>query len=236
MLSAGDIPMPAVAGGAPRRPFSPLDRFRRVLRDAPPGIQVLPADWTAPLDLDAAFGGLGGPLEVDLGCGKGRFLLARAAANPGTRFLGIDQQGARLATIARRAQRAGLANIRLLYAEAAHAVRRLLPAGAARAIYVFFPDPWPKRRHHRRRLVQPGFLDALHAVLAPGGTLHVATDHLAYGDAIRALLAADARFAEAPTLLLPPDQQTDFERLFAAQGVTIRRCAFAKRAAAPITA
>src|SRR5450759_3442907 len=82
-----------------------------------PSLRIIPTDWAAPLDLPAAFGRAPQRLEVDLGCGKGRFLLARAAAHPETSFLGLDRQTRRLAKVERKAQRAHLANIRLLYAE-----------------------------------------------------------------------------------------------------------------------
>ena len=192
-------------------------------------LRIIPADWAAPLDLPAAFGQAPQRLEVDLGCGKGRFLLARAAAHPGTSFLGLDRQTRRLAKVERKAQRAQLANIRLLYAEAAYTVTHLLPMGSVAAYYIFFPDPWPKRRHHRRRLFDAAFLDALNATLMPGGCIHLATDHLDYFESIRRLLAGDARLLEREAFSTSDAERTDFELIFLRQNKPVGRCSFAKK-------
>ena len=192
------------------------------------GLRIVPADWTAPLDLPAVFGRAPQRLEVDLGCGKGRFLLARAAAQPQTSFLGLDRQTRRLAKVERKAQRAQLTNIRLLYAEAAYAVAHLLPFGSVAAYYLFFPDPWPKRRHHRRRLFDAAFLDALNATLMPDGRIHLATDHQDYVESIRRLLAGDARFVEREAFITSDAERTDFELIFLQQNKPIGRCSFAK--------
>lgn len=195
----------------------------------PESLRVIPADWTTPLNLETAFGQTPRRLEVDLGCGKGRFLLARAAANPQTSFLGLDRQSRRLAKVERKAQRAGLTNIRLLYSEAAYAVAHLLPRDSVAAYYIFFPDPWPKRRHHRRRLFDAVFLTALNTTLIPGGCIHIATDHLDYFEKIRRLLAGDNRFAARDPLVTSPEERTDFELIFLQQNKLIGRCSFARK-------
>lgn len=192
-------------------------------------LRVIPADWTTPLDLVAAFGQAPCRLEVDLGCGKGRFLVARAAANPQTSFLGLDRQSRRLDKVERKAQSTGLTNVRLLYSEAAFAVEHVLPKGSVAAYYIFFPDPWPKRRHHRRRLFDAAFLKALDRTLIPGGCVHIATDHLDYFEKIRSLLAGDNRFAAREPLVASPEERTDFEILFLQQNKPIGRCSFAKK-------
>jgi len=185
---------------------------------------------SGPLDLAAVFGRRPDRFEVDIGCGKGRFLLSRAAAHPDTAFLGVDRNRGRLEKVARRAKRAGLRNLRLLAAEAAYAVEVLMPRAAVNTVYVFFPDPWPKRRHHRRRLFAPAFLEALDAALAEGGRVHVATDHLDYFNGIRALLAADRRFRECPPFIPEENERTDFEVIFLAKQAPIGRCTFEKKA------
>ncbi len=194
-----------------------------------PSLRIIPTDWAAPLDLPAVFGRVPQQLEVDLGCGKGRFLLARAAAHPETSFLGLDRQTRRLAKVERNAQRAQLANIRLLYAEAAYAVTHLLPPGSVAAYYIFFPDPWPKRRHHRRRLFDAAFLDALNITLLPRGCIHLATDHLDYFEHIRRLLAGDARLLETEAFVTSDEERTNFELIFIQQNKPIGRCSFAKK-------
>lgn len=165
------------------------------------------------------------PVEADIGCGMGRFLLARAAAFPDVQFLGLELEGARIVHVDVAARRAGLDNIRLLQGDAMLSLP-LLPDGFLRAATVFFPDPWPKRRHWKRRLVQAPFLDAMHRVLAPGGLLHLATDQKSYFAQMLDVLGADARFERTETLVRPPEQWTDFERLFRAKGDPIGEASF----------
>ncbi|MFH1477703.1 MAG: tRNA (guanosine(46)-N7)-methyltransferase TrmB [Verrucomicrobiota bacterium] len=209
---------------------SPIQRLDGSTVQGLPSLRIIPTDWTTPLDLAAVFGRPPQRLEVDLGCGKGRFLLARAAAYPQISFLGLDRQTRRLAKVERKAQRAQLANIRLLYAEAAYAVTHLLPRDSVAAYYIFFPDPWPKRRHHRRRLFDAAFLDALNTTLMPGGCIHLATDHPAYFESIRRLLAGDARLTAMEPFVTTPEEHTDFELIFIQQNKPIGRCSFAKKA------
>jgi tRNA (guanine-N7-)-methyltransferase len=180
-----------------------------------------------PLALSALFPNPA-PLEVDIGCGKGRFLIAWAKAHPGVNFLGIDRMAGRMAKLEKRAIRNQLFNIRLIHAEAAEAIGSLLPAESVSTFYLFFPDPWPKRRHHRRRLCTPAFLDSLHAMLQSGGQVHTATDHLEYAAQIRKLVEADTRFAEVPPLIPTPEFQTDFEIIFLKKASQIGRFSFRK--------
>lgn len=191
-----------------------------------PSVVIRPASVDAPLPVDAMFDPAK-PLEVDCGCGKGRFLLARATAHPEVQFLGIDRMLVRIRKLDKKVVRAGLANVRLLRLEAFYSLQHLLPPHRIRTVYLYFPDPWPKRRHHRRRLFSPEFLDVLWSRLEPGGTVQVATDHLDYFAAIRKALQADSRFREVPHLVRGPDEQTDFELIFRGQGLPIGECAFA---------
>jgi tRNA (guanine-N7-)-methyltransferase len=170
------------------------------------------------------------PLEIEIGCGKGRFLLARARACPGHNYLGIDRLLVRLRKASKKIVREGLANVRLLRIEARYAVQYLLPPGCASCVYVLFPDPWPKRRHHRRRLFCPEFLDPLHAVLAKDGRVHVATDHMPYFEEIRALVAGDTRFCSIDPFVPAESERTGFELIFVNQGARIGRCSFRKKA------
>ncbi|MBI2437958.1 MAG: tRNA (guanine(46)-N(7))-methyltransferase TrmB [Lentisphaerae bacterium] len=214
---------------------SPIRHFADAPVQCPLGLRLIPTDWTSPLDLAVAFGRRPQRLEVDLGCGKGRFLLARAAAHPQISFLGLDRQRQRLAKVERKAERSGLANIRVLYSEAAYAVTHLLPANSVAAYYLFFPDPWPKRRHHRRRLFAcPGpagntvFIAALAATMLPRGCIHLATDHLDYFTSIQRLFRSDPRFVETEPFVPAPEERTDFELIFLQQQKPIGRCSFAK--------
>jgi tRNA (guanine-N7-)-methyltransferase len=170
-----------------------------------------------------------GTIEVDVGCGKGRFLLARATAYPETAFLGIERQAGRIGRVARQVQRAGLANVRLLQLEASYVIENLLPPASVSVYYIFFPDPWPKRRHHTRRLLDRAFMDHAWRTLAPGGLIHAATDDAPYFRQIAANMTGDSRFAGTTPFVPDETEKTDFERLFAAQGKPALRCSVAKR-------
>ena len=172
------------------------------------------AEWLGPLPVRAWFAHPERRLEIDLGCGKGRFLLARAAKNPDVNFLGIDRMLRRIRKVDNRARRLDLDNVRLLRLEAYYAVAHLLPPASVDVYYVFFPDPWPKARHESHRLFNARFLDALHRTLAPGGVAHVASDHLPYFEQLSAVFAGDARFAPVAPFAPPEDEQTDFERYY----------------------
>ena len=188
--------------------------------------RVIPvSDLTTPLPLDEIFDPMR-PLEIEIGCGKGRFLAARASKQPETQYLGIERMLSRVRKLDKKATRHGLSNLRVLRLEAFYTFYYLLPRHRVRTVYVFFPDPWPKRHHHNRRLFSPLFLDALWARLETGGTVQVATDHLDYYADIRKRLAGDPRFTEIPAMERAEDEQTDFERLFRGQGLPIGQCAF----------
>jgi tRNA (guanine-N7-)-methyltransferase len=168
----------------------------------------------------------GTPLEVDLGCGRGRFLLARARRFPAHRFVGVDRMLLRLHKLDRRLAAEGIANVRLVYGDAVQALGALFAPGSVAALYLFFPDPWPKRRHRSRRLVSPPFLDRLHVLLGPGGAFHFATDHADYFEAAVRTVAADPRFAPVPAFEPLPEEQTDFEVLFRRQAQPVHRASW----------
>lgn len=197
------------------------------MTNAPPSIRIRTDNWLGPLPL-ATYFPKQQPIEVDLGCGKGRFLLARAAAQPDTNFLGIDRMLARIRRIDHRAVRRKMDNIRLLRVEGYYAIAHLMPAATVRTYYIFHPDPWPKKKHHEHRLFNPRFVDALVRTLLPGGRIHVSTDHLPYFEQIRTILDADARFAPIEPFIPGPEEQTDFERWYITRG-PIGRCSYEKR-------
>lgn len=191
----------------------------------PDDIQLLPDDYVRPLDLTRAFDGLQGPLHVDAGCGDGGFLLEMARRHPEARFLGIERLLGRVRKICRAACREGLGNVRVLRLETAYTVGYLLPPGSIRCLYVLFPDPWPKVRHHARRLLDAEFLEAALRALEPGGQLRIKTDHAGYADAVGELLDAAhgwvVRPWSEPTGGVPV--VTDFEREFEREGRPVFR-------------
>lgn len=172
------------------------------------------------------------PVEVELGAGDGGFLTAWAAAHPERDFLGVERLLGRLRKIGRRARRLGLTNVRALRIEAAYALEWLLPPGSVAALHVYFPDPWPKVRHHRRRLVNARFATLAHAALAPGGVVHLRTDDAPYFAQMEAVFAASPLFARAETPAALAAGVTDFERGFHARGVPTRRSSWRRLAAA----
>ncbi|MDD5564706.1 MAG: methyltransferase domain-containing protein [Thermoanaerobaculaceae bacterium] len=179
-----------------------------------------------PLDAAGLFGAAV-PLEVELGAGKGRFLLEWGAAHPGVGLIGVERARTYLEMAARRAARAGLANVRLLHTTAEDLLFRCLANGSVAAVHVYFPDPWPKTRHHKRRFFRPENVARLAEVLVPGGTLRVKTDHDDYAAAIAELLAAEVRLhpvAAAAAFAAVP--ASNFEVKYAREGRLVHRFAF----------
>jgi tRNA (guanine-N7-)-methyltransferase len=185
--------------------------------------------YLAPLDLLAIFGRTA-PLHVDLGCGDGSFLCELARRNPGGNFLGIDKLAGRVAKACRKS--AQLENVRVLKVESSYAVRYLLRENAVEAFYLFFPDPWPKRRHHRRRLVTLDFLKSIQAALSRRGMLHIATDELEYFLHIQQVVAELDRLDQSSLEIVqyndPGLPQTRFERRFTDAGAAIYRLSLRK--------
>jgi tRNA (guanine-N7-)-methyltransferase len=160
----------------------------------------------------------GKPVELEIGPGKGRFLLAAARARPETFFLGVEAARPFALYTADRIKRAGLENALVLHDDAAILLAEDVPPGALQALHVYFPDPWPKRRHR---------------VLAPGGRLYLATDEPAYFGEILALLGPSPLFRRlpgAPGEGPPPPEvafgPTNFEVKYRRQGRPIHRCAW----------
>ena len=173
-------------------------------------------DPCRPLDID-----LSRPLEIEVGCGKGRFLTERAKANPDCDFLGIERMLDRVRRFDAKCRRGGIDNARVLRLEALYTFHYLLPAHHARRVYVFFPDPWPKRKHRSHRLFGPLFLSALWKRLEIGGRVEFATDHEEYFGAVCEGFAADRRFRRVEPMPRPKEVWTEFETMFREQGLPI---------------
>jgi tRNA (guanine-N7-)-methyltransferase len=187
-------------------------------------IELIPETYVAPLDLLAIFG-RAAPLHVDLGCGDGSFLCELAQRYPDQNFLGIERLVGRVAKACRKAS--AMENVRLLNVESSYAIRYLLPERSVETFYLLFPDPWPKRRHHRRRIVKTDFLNSIHRALADDSVFRIATDESDYFQQIRALAENHSGFAivDAEDVELP---LTKFERRFRGLGAPIHRLALRK--------
>ncbi len=168
------------------------------------------------------------PLEVDLGCGEGAFLLAMSKRHPERHYLGTERMLKRVRKVCRLIARAKLTNARVLQLESAYAVTHLLPLGSVEVAHVAFPDPWPKRHHQPRRLVQDAFVSGVHALLAPGGELRVKTDDLPYFQWIEKVLARAEGFERIDWPDDPDYPTTNFERQFLARGLPIHRARLRK--------
>jgi tRNA (guanine-N7-)-methyltransferase len=168
------------------------------------------------------------PLEIDMGCGDGSFLLAMAARFPERNFLGTERLLGRVEKVCRAIARLQLANTRILRLESHYAVKWLLPVGCADVVHIGFPDPWPKRHHHPRRLFQDEFMTALHQVLAPGGEVRIKTDDQPYFLWIEKVIGRARGFERIDWPVEADYPATDFERHFVAQGLPIYRARLRK--------
>ena len=179
------------------------------------------SDITRPIPFD-----LSRPLEIEVGCGQGRFLTRRAAENPDCDFLGIERMLERVRLFAGKCKRERIENAKVLRLEALYTFHYLLPEHHARRVYVFFPDPWPKKKHHSHRLFGPLFRAALWKRLEKGGKIEFATDHAEYFAEVCEGFAEDEKFRRVEPMPRPPEVWTEFESMFRDQGLPIYSAAW----------
>jgi len=142
-----------------------------------------------PLDFRVLFG-RDAPVVVEVGFGMGETTARIAQENPGVNYLGIEVHAPGVGSLLRQVEASGLENVRVVSHDAVEVLRDMVPPASLAGIHVFFPDPWPKKRHHKRRLVQPAFAALAASRLAPGGYMHVATDWEEYAQQVLEVLAA----------------------------------------------
>jgi tRNA (guanine-N7-)-methyltransferase len=195
-------------------------RGRVKLQTDEAAVEYTPRSLTSALEFDRIFSHLA-PVEIDLGCGDGAFLAALARENPAHNFLGIERLLGRVRSVCRKVARLELKNARVLRMESSYAVTNLLPTGSVTAFHLLFPDPWPKRRHYRRRAFTREFLLAIHRALIAGGLFHIATDHADYFRQIERVIAATDIFAISCEQNDFPS--TSFEQKYLARGLSIHR-------------
>lgn len=193
-------------------------------------LDQLPRDSGRRFDFAAVFGN-NNPVELELGIGKGRFLIQQAEERPGVNFVGVEWANKYFELVAERAAKRNLRNLRVIRDDAGHVVRENVQGNAISVLHVYFPDPWPKLRHQKRRLIQPPFAREAARVLHDGGLLKLATDHVEYAVQMEQVLAADPDFepvnravgADAPVGV------TNWEVKFRAEGRTIHKFEYRRR-------
>jgi tRNA (guanine-N7-)-methyltransferase len=197
-----------------RRPGRATAAQRRALTELLPRFRADRS--TEPIDLKDLFG-RDARRVLDIGFGDGEALITNALNNPGVDYLGVEVHEPGIGHLLLLLEKSGATNVRVIARDAVDVVPDLLPSASFDAVDVFFPDPWPKKRHHKRRLVQPAFVKEIARVLKPRGVLHVATDWADYARHTREVLAADLEFEAVdasalgaePLAARPP---TKFER------------------------
>jgi tRNA (guanine-N7-)-methyltransferase len=167
----------------------------------------------SPLDLAAVFGRVA-PTILEIGFGMGETTAAIAQAHPQHDFLGIEVHAPGVGALLKRIEEAGLCNVRVVRHDAVEVVAQMIPLASLAGVHVYFPDPWPKKRHHKRRLLQASFVTSLAQRLAPGGYLHAATDWEEYAHEILATFAAESLLTNTAQTFAPRPAwrpQTKFE-------------------------
>lgn len=199
------------------------------LARVPERYEFVPADYFRRMKAEEIMRS-GRPLEIDLGCGDGRFLLEMAARYPDRDFLGVERLLGRVRKVCKNIGKRGLENARVLRLESRYTAEWLLPPACVSRLHLLCPDPWPKLRHHRRRLIQEEFLQAIWDLLEPGGEFLFKTDHPEYFDWANEKVAAFEKFER---LDWPEDAffypKTDFQLLWESQGKSLQRLRLKKQ-------
>ena len=167
--------------------------------------------------------------HVELGSGDGSFLVNYAKLRPDINFLGVERLLGRLRKLDRKARRISLKNFRGVRIESAYLVQYLLPSKSVDAFHIYFPDPWPKRKHRKNRLINTAFTEIAHDALSDGGIVYLRTDDADYFQQMTEVFSANPKFELVET---PEDLAaviTDFERNFVARGIHTRRAAYRKK-------
>lgn len=208
-------------------PYTPLKELPKPLPVAVELPELENCDWRRIFGND-------NPVELEIGCGKAGFLLRRAQAHPEINFLGIEWANEFYRYSVDRMQRRGVANVRIARTDASHFIRVQCPRASLSALHVYHPDPWPKTRHHKRRLFQLPFVDAAAQCLKPGARWAVQTDHSEYFSIIAPLLRASPLLEEIefldPVFGVEDEQlKTNFEIKYLREGRPIYRIALRRK-------
>ncbi|MBL6751501.1 MAG: tRNA (guanosine(46)-N7)-methyltransferase TrmB [Nevskia sp.] len=233
MSSAGNEPVSD--GQPPAAPMRAIRSFvRREGRITPAQKHALEELWPrygvefdghTPL-VPAQMFGRSAPLVVEIGFGSGAHLAAAARGRPDADFLGIEVHRPGVGRLLQDLAAAGLGNVRVICADAVEVLRQGLPAGSVDEIFILFPDPWPKKRHHKRRLIQPGFAALLAQALRAGGRLRLATDWADYAAHMLAVLQAEPRLRNTAAAGFAPRPATRPTTRFEARGLRAGHAVF----------
>ena len=166
------------------------------------------------------------PLEVELGCGDASFLAEYARQNPAKNFIGVERLLGRIQKLDKKGRRLGLTNTRGVRIESAYFLQYLLPPHTAVALHIYFPDPWPKKKHRHHRLIGETFPALARTTLTPGGTVFLRTDDTDYFQQMNEVFGAAKEFEKVATPAALAEITTDFERDFNAQGIPTLRAAY----------
>ena len=194
---------------------------------------VLPFAALGPVDFAAAFG-RAAPLVVEIGFGMGATTAAIATAQPESNFLGIEVHPPGVGALLQRIDADGLVNVRIVQHDAVEVLESMIATASLAAIHIFFPDPWHKKRHHKRRLIQPAFVALLASRLAPGATLHCATDWQPYAEQMIQVLSNEPSLENSTDEGFAPRPEsrplTKFEQRGLERGHGVWDLIFTKRA------
>jgi len=166
------------------------------------------------------------PLEVELGCGDASFLVEQARRHPERNFIGVERLLGRLRKLDRKGRRAGLTNLRGVRIESSYFLEYLLPRHSASVLHIYFPDPWPKTRHHKHRLINERFPELARLALAPGGAIYLRTDDADYFQQMTGVFGANREFQPVATPPELAELPTDFEQEFQKRGIQALRAGY----------
>jgi tRNA (guanine-N7-)-methyltransferase len=186
-----------------------------------------PASYVQKLDWNNVFERVQ-PIEVELGSGDGSFLANYAKLHPERNFLGVERLLGRLRKLNKKGLRAGLTNLALIRLEASYVIDFLIPPASIDALHIYFPDPWPKRKHRKNRLINERFTEIVANALRANGIIYLRTDDLDYFAQMKRVFDANVRFEAIETPSELAAVVTDFERNFHLRGVATNRAAYRK--------
>lgn len=201
----------------------------RALSDVGPKLAIPFANQQ--LDFSQVFG-RSAPTVVEIGFGMGESTAAIAALKPETNFLGLEVHSPGVGALLKLCEEKALSNVRVVQHDAVEVLKAMIPDVSLAGFHIFFPDPWPKKKHHKRRLIQPAFVKLLVQKLAPGGYLHLATDWEDYATQMLDVLSAEPMLQNSAKDFAPrPDYRgiTSFERKGVAKGHGVWDLVFHRR-------